>query len=199
MLCNVVFGLRQVLRVAPLNQPPSGWYGSMQPLRNASAASECSEYATDELLSAPGLEGVADRRRNNIRCLVCASSGGYMLSAGTDRRIRLWDLQTPAASAFVEAKSALDGTPSRCGLSEVASGPGIPCMSWQDGQPHGKGRSVSGGGGPGNASTGQAEFRHPSERHEDAITALKVIEPAAGGAAPMILSGSRDGVLKLWH
>ena len=50
MLCNVVFGLRQVLRVAPLNQPPSGWYGSMQPLRNARAASECSEYATDELL-----------------------------------------------------------------------------------------------------------------------------------------------------
>merc|ERR1711939_18140 len=116
--------------------------------------------------------------------MACASNGQYMLTAGTDSAIRLWDMFTPDGSCVVGKPQYRPNVSDGFSVEEK----GLRCLSWSDVQ------DVPNGAGGGGAAAGTMA---PTQCHHDAITSLEVV--SAAGAQPLVLTGGRDGVVKLWH
>ncbi len=131
---------------------------------------------TGAALSAPG-----------VRSLICPANAGFILAGGVDQKVRLWDVAAPEASHVigdlvwpgpVRAGARgyhLDRTRGVDTVVEVYSPPDA--------------RQLRG------LSPAAAMLASRQCDHTDVITALDLV---LSGAEPLLISGARDGVIKVW-
>lgn len=104
------------------------------------------------------------RSPHHVCGMASSNNGQYMLTAGTDSAIRLWDMFTPGASCVVGRPQYRPNVSDGFSVEER----GLRCLSWTDVEeqaPQGGGGAGASGGGPSTAAT---------QCHLDAITALEV-------------------------
>ena len=125
-------------------------------------------------------------QNHNMRALASPSECSYLLTAGADKRIRFWDIATPANSYAV------------CGVD-----PGAPRPRYshqQLGGPNGENvplfREVPNTQDPLMLEAANSKLRAhlPSMNHHDCILDMKMLELPHR----MLISSSRDGVVKVW-
>ena len=101
-----------------------------------------------------------------MRALASPSECSYLLTAGADKRIRFWDIATPANSYAV------------CGVD-----PGAPRPRYSHQDPLML-----------EAANSKLRAHLPSMNHHDCILDMKMLELPHR----MLISSSRDGVVKVW-
>ena len=122
---------------------------------------------------------------SNTRALASPHEGSYLLTAGTDKRVRYWDITTPANSYAV------------CGVEAGAPRPRYShqAMTAAGGEQVPLFREVPNAQDPqALENVKQRAGGLPSTNHHDCILDLKLLELPH----KMLISSSRDGVVKVW-
>lgn len=144
---------------------------------------------------------------------ISTPDGSYILSAGDDRHIRLWDLAAPQASGALGHPAQTD-VKNRDTLSyshQILRGAvgdvrhiierRIPSTSggpdgWCGGL-HFSGEGEGNAGGP--LSMGaRGALAPPSPQHQDSVSCMAVLRFPVGGDGSRVLSAGLDGVIKVW-
>lgn len=131
-----------------------------------------------------GIKGLASSKSTTItRAVISPCGGNYIITAGTDRKIRYWDMERPHNSYIISGLECNEDQPKyRCtSLEDITifdEEPTIKSINMADIELLPDPALVS-----------------PSIHHHDTITQLGVLEVPH----QMLISGSRDGVVKVWH
>jgi len=184
------------------------------------------DYGLEDLQIPPS--GGPDTHPYFVKGLACAANGGYLVTAGSDKRVRFWDMQNTSNSCtvsglrpehpkprytcsnnLIEGVSVYEEFPDvffHHFSSDAAAPNPSPTHSHTAPSlaPNTSVASGTGGGAPAGAAQGAAGFaqkqgKHrgppvPSPNHNEAVLDVGLIElPHA-----MIVSCSRDGVVKVW-
>lgn len=151
-----------------------------------------------------------------------SGSPNYVITAGTDRCIRYWDLTNVSKSFVISGPSHSSASPAQLPvystqtagpttyfietppptlLSSLASAHASPASSLSSStlsSSTSSGASSSSGGGASAESPrvvlSSGKQRPPPIHHNDAITDVEVLELPTR----LLISGSRDGVIKVW-
>eukprot|EP00053_Salpingoeca_punica_P019859 m.203823 g.203823 ORF g.203823 m.203823 type:complete len:1374 (-) comp17738_c0_seq1:129-4250(-) len=141
------------------------------------------DQITAYLNSKPKLEETAPDV-GGIRALVSPPYGSIVITGGSDRTIRVWDMAQPEQSFVLgEAQAATGGTASTPSSFKVEDRDRIRFIQEIEGNL--SSRTVAVPQGPAAASV----------FHHDTINNLAVVNLNR----PILLSGSRDGVVKVWR
>ncbi len=112
-----------------------------------------------------------------------SSAAGPLISAGTDRCIRLWEPLRPEQSYIICGTSPAQAIYRKRLFQGVPVIDEVPCVAEQEGpQPDAPTRRM-------------AAVRGMSLCHQDAITALHEV----GGGERLLVSAARDGVVSVWR
>lgn len=140
------------------------------------------DFGIDDPVAADG-----GAQGNNTRALASPAECNYLLTAGADKRVRFWDIATPANSYAVCGVDLGAPRPrySHAQLSGVNGGEPVPLF-----------REVPNAQDPLMLETASSKQRAhlPSMNHHDCILDLKLLELPHR----MLISSSRDGVVKVW-
>jgi len=127
-----------------------------------------------------------------VQGMYCAANQDYvfLLSAGSDMRVRLWDISSPKNS-YIMTQAANDPVNSDISVSyqtKIIDGTSVHQEMYSKKQ-----RSSSAMDEVPRGSSG-SYLDAPSPGHHDVITDVNV----ALGAQSLVLTSSRDGVVKVW-
>jgi len=131
-----------------------------------------------------GIKGLStSKSTTSTRAIISPCGGKYIITAGTDRKIRYWDMESPHNSYIISGLDANEAQPKyRCtSLEDITvfeEEPTVKSINMADMELLPDPALVS-----------------PSIHHHDTITQLAVLEVPH----QMLISGSRDGVVKVWH
>ncbi|CAM9512569.1 unnamed protein product [Ectocarpus sp. 12 AP-2014] len=120
----------------------------------------------------------------------------YLITGGTDRCIRYWDFQAASRCYMVSGREPFPGRPSPRTLQVPGPAPGgkstVVLYYDEDPPPPSPASLASRTGSP--AVTLEKGLVAPRSSHDDAVLDVKVTELPT----KMLLSGSRDGAVKIW-
>jgi len=149
---------------------------------------ESDDFAIDDVknpLSQKELKG------DSIRSILCPPTCSYMFTAGSDRRIRYWELNSVEKS-FTMCGVSPDADPIVTNYSKIDKDD-LTIYQEIHTVPNDKG-SASNAGSIGSMKKQVQGMPSPLIAHNDCILNLKILEQPS----KMLISGSRDGVIKVW-
>jgi WD40 repeat protein len=171
------------LPIAPVNVDPE-------------TAGTVPKHRPGSRLTSPGRRrgSVSDER---VHAVAVGRDGGHVITGGTDRRLRLWDVTSPGLSRVLAA-GAGDTCDDGGGVfgCEVLRGPHgdlrhiyhRPAPPAAPARPAAELAAAGGGGGRGGVAAAAAG-------HADGIADLAVVRLPGGNR---LLSAGRDGIVKVW-
>ena len=147
-----------------------------------------------------------DARRpegHTMRCILSAHDGSYVVTAGTDRRVRYWDIASASSS---KARGGNSDSYPVCGYSQTdLRTPPSVTVNIYDSEREGAGSVTvhtwsEGDGVAAAAAAGGGRQRHEASdvtSHSDGITAMAAMQQTNKEQQGVLITGARDGVVKV--
>jgi len=151
---------------------------------------ESDDFATDDIRNPLAQK---ESKGESIRSILCPPTCSYMFTAGSDRRIRYWDFNSFEKS-FTMCGIPPDADPVINSYRKIDKDDLTVYQEIQTATVD-KTATMSSSGNLGSINKKQAQgMPSPLIAHNDCILNLKVLEQPSR----MLISGSRDGVIKVW-